>query len=133
LATAFLRGAPACALYGRDDPRVGPTATDIAFHGSEDFTLGRLAILEQQASTRHDHSRNAVAALHRARLQKGLLQRMKPPILLQPLDCSDAFAGHVGSASLAGSCRLPIDQNSAGSAFALAAPILGSREFEIIT
>jgi hypothetical protein len=132
-ATAFLRGGSAAgSLNGRDNPRVGPAATDIAFHGTDDFSLGRLAILEQQACTGHDHSRNAVAALHRASLQKSLLEWMETAILFEPLDRSDSFAGNVGGASLARSYRLAVDQNGAGSALALAASILGSRELEIV-
>ena len=79
-------------LDSLDDTTVGSTPAEISLHETDDRLLTRPGILHQQAKRRHDHPRRAIAALHRPMVQKCLLERMKPSVLLQALDGADSPA-----------------------------------------
>ena len=70
--------------------------------------------------------------MHRADLEKRLLQRMQSPVLLQPFDSRDFFLPDLANRSKAGVRWRAIDQNRARAALAFAAAVFGAREIEPI-
>ena len=64
-------------LNRTDDARVGSTAANVAVHEVDDLVLRGMVIAIEQRNRRHDHSRSAVAALHRACFEKCLLHGME--------------------------------------------------------
>ena len=92
----------------------------------------RMGILLQQADARHDHSRDAVTALHGAGFEKGFLQRMQPAVLLQAFDGRNLFACDRTHLVYAGPRWLPVDQHCAGAALALATAVFRSGQIEVI-
>src|ERR1700687_5163865 len=87
----------------------------------------------QQPNARHDHARRAVAALHRVRLNKCVLQRMQAAVLRHALNGGDLFSSHGGRTSSARPYRSSIDEHGTSSALALAASILTAGEFQCVT
>src|SRR6266571_3931789 len=65
------------ALDGLDDADMGAAATEIAGERLSDIGLARLLVLRQERGGLHDHAVDAVAALHRLRVDEGLLHRMR--------------------------------------------------------
>ena len=76
-----------------DDPRVGAAAADVAVHPRDDSRAFGVRVLIQESDGRHDHARRAVAALHRAAVEEGLLNWMQPIPVDEPLDRADLLAG----------------------------------------
>ena len=52
-----------------------------------------MGILAQEADARHDHAAGAIAALHGAGLEEGLLERVQLAVLLEALDGGDLARG----------------------------------------
>ncbi len=57
---------------------------------------------------------------------------MQPSVLGQALDRRHLVTGDLFNRGHAGSPHLPVDENSAGAAFAFAAAVLGPRELQIV-
>jgi hypothetical protein len=57
---------------------------------------------------------------------------MESAVLLESFDGRDSFTPDIGGACLTGTNRLAVNQDSAGSALALAASVLGSCELEVV-
>src|ERR1700730_16904308 len=70
------RGKILCSLLdGGADARIGPTAADIAGHGTVDVGISGMRVAGQQCGGRHDLTGLAIAALHDLRLEPRLLDR----------------------------------------------------------
>ena len=67
---------------------------------------------------RHDHAGRTEAALKRLRVEKGLLHRMQPAVLLEPLDRRDRASGGAKRRHQATVERRAVEPNCAGPAVA---------------
>src|SRR5260221_12545709 len=91
------RGLGRSAFDGLDDPWVAATAAKVWFHPGQNFGLGRLRLFAEQTDEANYHSWDAVATLHRAFRQKGLLHRIQLLAASQPLNGQDLLlvsSGH---------------------------------------
>src|SRR5262245_59920843 len=114
-----LRGLP----DGGDDPRIGPASADVAVHGFDDLLPRGPGMLAEQGYPGHDHPAGAIAALHGAGVEEGVLERMEPPVLLEPLDRGDLAGRDGAEPGDARANRLPVDEHGAGAAAAFAAAV----------
>jgi len=88
----------------------------VAVHAINDFFLRGLGILQQQAVGIQDHARRAKTTLEGIVLLKGFLQGMKSAVCGEPFNGQNFFPSNLFDWQLAGTNRLLIDQNRAGSA-----------------
>ena len=115
-----------------DDARIGATAADIAVHVLDDLFGRGLGDLAQEADARHDHAAGAIAALHGARLEKRLLERMELAVFLEALDGRDLASGDRAEPGDARADRLAVGQHGAGPAPAFAAAVLGTGQAKVV-
>ena len=70
--------------------------------------------------------------MHRADLEKCLLQRMQPPVLLQPFDRRDFFLADFANLREAGVRWRAVDQHRARAALAFAASVFCAGQLEVV-
>ena len=101
-----------------DDLVVTGAAADVAGDRFLDILGRRFSGAVEQYFDRHDVARRAVAALYRAGVDKGLLNRMQLIAVRKPLDGRDLGAVGVGGHGHARVDRLAIVNDRAGAALA---------------
>lgn len=114
-------------LDGCNDAEVGAAAADVAVHVMDDVFAAGVRSFLQQRHAGDDHAGSAIAALHGALFEEGVLERV-----VDAFDSGDLFAGggaHGGDARADG---LAIEQYGASAALAFAASVLGSGEREVV-
>src|SRR5450759_5358380 len=110
---------------------MGGAAAQVVFHSRADLAPGGLRGLQQEGEGIHDHSGRAEAALQPPGIGERLLEGMELAVLLQTLDRRDVLPAYGLHRHLARTHRLLAYDHGAGSAEALAAPELRSREAEV--
>src|SRR5437667_2130517 len=107
-----------------DDLRVAGAAAEVAFERVPDlFTLrSRIALEEDQRG--QQHPRRAEAALHRAVAHERVLQRVEPPVALEPAYGDDRSATHARGEQETARHRAAVEQHGARPADAFAAAFL---------
>src|ERR1700733_6457551 len=132
-----------------DDAVVGAAAAEVAAHPlaqlimteryrlrleiRSDVTRHALAKLGRHADRRADLPRRAIAALESVVFDERLLQGMKRARCAEVLDGRDLPALVLNGQSEAGIDALAVDQDSAGAARPLIAPLLGAEEVQMFT
>ena len=114
-------------LDGCNDAEVGAAAADVAVHVMDDVFAAGVRSFLQQRHAGDDHAGSAIAALHGALFEEGVVERV-----VDAFDSGDLFAGggaHGGDARADG---LAIEQYGASAALAFAASVLGSGEREVV-
>src|SRR5882672_6558631 len=82
-----------CRFFDRsDDIAVTGAAAELAGNRFFDLLVGRPAALAEQPVSRHQHTRRAIAALHRVVLPKCFLQGVQSFVLRQTFDRNDFVA-----------------------------------------
>jgi hypothetical protein len=104
----------------------------VAVQASDDFGLGRVGVLLQQADGTEDHAGGAPAALHGVGLDEGFLDGMEATVRGKALDGRDALAGDGADLGQAGARGDTLDEDSTGGTLAFAAAVLGAGEVEVI-
>src|SRR5579863_6205760 len=94
--------------------------------------LAQLAAFRQQRDAAHDHSRSAVAALHRPGFEKRFLQRVEASVIFQAFNRRDALPGGLGNRRNARSHSFAIQQNSAGAALPFSTTVLRARQIQVV-
>src|SRR3954471_21830001 len=82
--------------------------------------------------SRHDHSRNAESALHRASRDEGALQRAGFAVSFETFDRHDFLARSLDREDQTGTDRFAVDQYGAGAALAFRAALFGAGEPKVI-
>ena len=129
-ATAAAAGAHG--QHGLDDLAVAGAAAEHAAQRILDLGPRRRAAVAQQILRRHQHARRADAALRRAMVEEGLLQRRERAVRRKALDRLDRAAGHLAHRDQAGADLPAVEQHRAGAAVAGVAADLGAGEAEIV-
>src|ERR1039457_1325369 len=112
-------------LDGRDDAEVSDAAADVAVHVAHDVFAAGVRGFLQQRHAGDDHAGSAIAALHGALLEEGVLQRV-----VDAFDGRDLFAGGGAHGEFTRADGLAIEQHGAGAALAFAASVLGAGKVE---
>src|ERR1019366_4031612 len=120
------------AVDGAQDPRIGAAPADVAGQPLGDPCVVGMRGGDEQGGRRHQPAWRAEAALHRARLQPGLLHRMQDTLLPQALDGRDPLPGDLPGGPRAGGHRAPPDQDGARPAGALAAAEFRASTVELV-
>ena len=110
---------------------VGPAAADVGCHCLVDVGIAGLRILGKQGCSLHDLPGLAVAALRNVDLLPRNLQWMAS-IRREPLDGGDVLAFNRSDAGHAGTFRLTVHVNRAGTATVHAATEFGSGESQCV-
>src|SRR5437870_13422679 len=87
----------------------------------------------QQRHSTHNHPRRAVTALEGFVVEKTLLHRVQPAILLKASNCCDSFSRRRTHGSAAGANWFPIEQHSACPPLTFSAPVLATGKVETVT
>ena len=114
------------------DAVVGAASAQMDIQLGTDLRLRRRRIAAEQRRGAHDDAGQAVAALARLLIDKGLLQRMRPRLAAQPLDRGDLPALHRRYRGVAGLDAAPVQQHRAASAHARAATEPGTFELQVV-
>ena len=114
-----------------DHPIAGATTQDAAERILD--RGGIIAFLRWDRRGRHEHARDARAALHRAVREEGRLERVEPPIALESLDRGHLAIRHLRDRDEAGADRLPVQLDRAGAAVPGVAPDLRAGERQVLT
>ena len=125
-------GARTHALNGSDDPRVGAAPAEVRLQPRTDGRVVRVAIAGQQPDGGDDHARRAVPTLHRVRLDERLLHGVQVARLGDPFHRRHGAAGHCWELEHARVSGVAIHEHGACAAGALAAPVLRTRQAEIL-
>src|SRR5438552_8786186 len=86
----------------------------------------------QQRHSTHNHPRRAVTALEGFVVEKTLLHRVQPAILLKAFNYGDSFSHRWNHGSAAGANWFPIEQHSVCPALAFAAAVLRPLKVKLI-
>jgi hypothetical protein len=111
---------------------VAGTATEVALQRCADIFIAGIRLLSQKSDEGHDHSWRAEAALKGTMLNQLPLQRMQVIWSAQAFDGLDIAPMHPPQRRQAGADRLIVDDDSAGAAFPIAAPDLGSAQVQAL-
>src|SRR6185369_3424027 len=114
------------------DPRVGPAAADVAFHGLVDLRVGGIRVALQQRGGRHDLPGLAVAALRDAVVDPGRLQRAADGLGADRFDRDDLAVRNRRDRRDARAHSLAVHVNGAGAAERHAAAELAARQPELV-
>src|SRR4029078_6048312 len=130
------RPSPCDERDGVDDLGISGAAAEISRDRLADRVLIGAAARIEIGARRHQHPRRADAALRNPRDEEGVLQLIEA-IVLRPrrcetLDGPDLRLGDLADRDDAGVDWSSIDEYRARPAFALAAPLLGSGEREVL-
>ncbi len=107
-------------------------AAQIRLHVGADLLLRSDRVVVEQRLRPHHHAGDAVAALRRLLVEKGLLHRARLAAGAEALDRRDRAAVERGDRRQAGEHRLAVDDDGAGAALAEAAAELGAVQLEIV-
>ena len=102
-------------MNGFPDPRIGAATTDIRDRPVDNIII-RIGIFSQQSRNTHDHARLTITALRNLLIDPCLLHRVQPILTGQAFDRRYSFALQVRNRQYAGSHRLAIDMDRAGTA-----------------
>src|SRR5713226_2665515 len=108
----------------------GAAAADIG-DGFVDVLVGRLRLLLEKRSHRHDHSGLAISALRNIVVDPGLLDLVQRAVGGQPFDRGDLFAAGFADQYAAGAHRNAIDMDRASSTLRNAAAVFGAGQPDI--
>src|SRR5229473_869487 len=108
----------------------GAAAADIG-DGFVDVLVGRLRLLLEKRSHRHDHSGLAISALRNVVVDPGLLDLVQRAVGGQPFNGGDLFAADFADLNAAGAHRHAIDMDGAGPALCNAATVFGAGQADI--
>ncbi len=126
---ALTRSPSRCEPHRVEDLLVAGAAAEVAGERLADLGLARRGVAREQVVRRHDQARRAEAALHRARLEEGLLDRMETrPRRRQALDGHDRRALGLAREHEARAHQRPVQVHRAGAALALLAGVLRARQ-----
>src|SRR5215211_1766412 len=124
------------ASYRPQDAVVGAAAAEMDVQLGTDLGLRRRRIAGEQRRGAHDDAGQAVAALARLLIDKGLLERMCPRLaaqgFAQALDRGDLAPLRRRHRGVAGLDAAPVEQHRAASAHAGAAAEPGALEFQVV-
>ena len=118
-------------LHTFHDLHIAGTAADIITQGKTDLLLGGIRIHIQQPFSRHHHTGDTEAALHRSRLPEavGVSLLLK---IAEAFRRDDGFSFQLIGRHNAGTGGFPVHQHGAGAAGALAAAVLHRGEPQLI-
>ena len=119
-------------LDGIEDLGVAGAAAEVAGEGLAHLVAGGRRIVGQQGLGGEEDARRAVAALGRAQLREGLLQRVQLAAIGHPLHRLDLAALALDGQGQAGQHGLAVHQHRAGAALPQLAAVLGAREVEVL-
>jgi hypothetical protein len=114
-----------------NDVGVTTASARIPVDGVFDILFGRVGIAVKEGFQGHDHSWCAITALQGIILDKSLLKWMKFPLLCQPLDREDLFAGCLNGQHRACIHRISIENDCATSTLTPVTPNLRSDQTQI--
>src|SRR5882672_6910292 len=139
---AGLRRQPSCSvlrhtlrseLHRLDDLLVAGAAAQVPADRIADLLFGRVWVRIQQALSRDQHARRAVAALQAVRFAEAVLQHAHRPVRLgETLDGGDAVAVRLHCVHEAGAHGLPVEHHRARAADAVLAADVRSREAQLV-
>jgi hypothetical protein len=109
------------------DALIGSAAADVG-HRRVDIGVGRLWLLLEQRSGRHDHSALTIAALRHVEVEPGLLHRVQLAVLRQGLDRGDILGADGTDGHLARARGDAVDMHGAGTAQGDPATVFGACE-----
>jgi hypothetical protein len=121
-----------CFLNRGHNPILSATAAHVSLEFAFDFGLRRRWIPTEKSNALHDHARCAVTALHGIAIDECLLERMEAFAIRQAFDCRDLFTSDGSNRRKARAVRYPVDQDRTSTTLALAAPVLGTRQIEVV-
>src|SRR5258708_4658895 len=108
----------------------GAAAADIG-DGFVDVLVGRLRLLLEKRSHRHDHSGLAISALRNVVVDPGLLDFVQRAVGGQTFDRGDLFAAGFADQYATGAHRNDVDMDRAGPALCYAATVFGAGQADI--
>jgi len=120
-------------LHGSNDPLICSAAADVALHASKNLLFAGTRVASQQRHSTHNHPGRAVAALESFVIEKSLLHRVQPAILLKAFNRRDSFSRRRTHRSAAGANWFAIKQYSACPALTFSAAVLGTGKVETVT
>ena len=107
--------------------------TQVAGQGGLDLAVGGLGSFIEQRLGRHDHAVNAVTALHRLLVDKGLLDLVHLLGRAQAFESGDRFVLSRADGSDAGANGVAVHDDGASTALGQAAAEFRAIEFKIVT
>ena len=115
---------------GVDDLPVARAPAQVSLDAPPDFLNRHAGAPLEQGGSLHDHARGTEAALHRAVLDEGFLQRVQTFVRSQTLDRRHVPAVAIDGEHKAGIHRNAVHDDGAGAALPLAATELGAGEMK---
>src|SRR5258708_6074685 len=103
-----------------------PAAAHVAFHRVENILLAGMRILLNKRRAGHDHAGDAVAALHSAMVDEGLLHGMESPVMFESFNSGDFVPCGLADRRDTGPRGDAVDHHGASAALAFAASIFGA-------
>ncbi len=107
-------------------------AADIVVEGQRDLAARRRRVAVEERLGGDEDAGQAIAALARLLVEKGLLQRMRPLRGAEPLDRQHSLADDGRDGLTAGFHRLAVDQHHAGAALLETAAEFRADEAEMV-
>src|SRR6267143_1643348 len=117
---------------GLHDAWMCPTSAHIALQKLSNLHLTRIRVSLQQTNAAHNHSRSAVGALERARIEKRLLHGVQASIFLKTFDGCDWLSDGRARRDLAGAPRRSPKQYGTRAALPFPAAVLRPGQTEFI-
>src|SRR2546427_115494 len=111
---------------------VARAPAEVAGNRVADVVLGRLRVLGEERGGRHQHARDAEAALRHAVTHERVLHGRERPAARQPLDGGHGAPSRLHREHEAARHELAIQMHGARAAVAGAATLLGSGEAEVL-
>ena len=121
-----------CLLDRRHDVGIGAAAADVSTHQFADFVGALRFAFGDQAGSRADLARRAIAALERVMVDEGLLQRMQRAFACQTFDGDDLGAVLHYRERKTGIDPPSIHQHRARATLAVVAALFGAGEVEVV-
>lgn len=119
------------AMNSFPDPRIGAATTDIRYRPIDNGII-RIGVFSQQSHNTHDHARLTITTLRNLLIDPGLLHRMQTLLTGQAFDRRNLFISQVRNRQYAGSHRLAIDMDRAGTALRDPASVFRAGELQNI-
>src|SRR5215212_1344737 len=119
-------------LHSVEDLRVARAAAEVAGQRLSDLVLARARASRQQVDGCDDEARRAEAALNRAGLGEGRLNRVQLAVFAQALHGHELMAVSLGRDDEAGADELAVEEHRARPALALLAGVLGAGKAETL-
>jgi 2,4-dienoyl-CoA reductase [(3E)-enoyl-CoA-producing], peroxisomal len=118
-------------FYGFIDFDVAGTTAEIAGQRFLDLITRRLWFLIHQFLCRQEKAGRAIAALRRAEIGEGILQRMKRPARGHAFDRCDLTVFGIQTQKQTRQNRTPVDQDGARAALSQLTSVLGARQRKV--